>query len=239
MIATPPPITDQARELDSAWSLFLWIGAGVGLLVIVLIAIVVIRDRRRDDVLPRQIHQHIPLELAYTVLPLLIVAGLFGVTLRTMSGVDDTSDDVDVEIAVTGYQWQWRFDYVGRDVVEEGSAGVVPELVLPAGARVRFELTALDVIHSFWIPGFRFKRDMFPGATTEFEVDVGDTTGFWENSGACAEFCGLDHHKMMFSVRVVEPDEFATWIADHPHGATTTTTTLTTTSTTSTGGASG
>lgn len=227
MIATPPPITDQAQDLESAWSLFLWIGAGIGLLVVVLIVFVVVRYRPRQNVLPRQRHQQIPLELAYTVAPLLIVIGLFAVTLRTMSGVDETRDHVDVEIAVTAYQWQWRFAYVGRDVVEEGSAGVVPELVLPTGSRVRFELTALDVIHSFWIPGFRFKRDMFPGDTTEFEVDVGDTTGYWENSGVCAEFCGLDHHKMMFSVRVVEPDEFATWMADHPLGDAITITTTT------------
>jgi cytochrome c oxidase subunit 2 len=90
---------------------------------------------------------------------------------------------------------------------------VVPELVLPAGASVRFDMTSLDVIHSFWIPGFRFKRDVFPDQETSFQVDVGERTGFWENTGVCAEFCGLDHTSMRFSVRIVTPEEFDAWLA--------------------------
>ena len=79
---------------------------------------------------------------------------------------------------------------------------------------MRFDLTSIDVIHSFWIPGFRFKRDMFPGETTSFSVDVGSRTGEFPDSGVCAEFCGLDHHKMQFSVRVVTPDEFEQWLQE-------------------------
>ena len=86
--------------------------------------------------------------------------------------------------------------------------------MLPAGATVQFDLTSIDVIHSFWIPGFRFKRDMFPGQTQTFQVDVGDRTGSWPDTGVCAEFCGLDHHKMRFSVRIVTPDEFQPWLQE-------------------------
>ena len=90
----------------------------------------------------------------------------------------------------------------------------MPELVLPAGASVQFDLTSRDVVHSFFITGFRFKRDMFPGQVQSFQVDIGERTGSWPDAGICAEFCGLDHHKMRFDVRIVPPDEFAEWAAE-------------------------
>jgi cytochrome c oxidase subunit II len=99
-----------------------------------------------------------------------------------------------------------------------GSDEVVPELVLPAESSVRFELTSQDVIHSFWIPGFRFKRDVFPDQVTTFQVDVGEPTGAYLNTGVCAEFCGLDHTSMRFSVRIVTPAEFEQWTLEHGGG---------------------
>ena len=77
---------------------------------------------------------------------------------------------------------------------------------------MQFDLTSVDVIHSFWIPGFRFKRDMFPGQTQSFQVDIGDAHRHYPDTGVCAEFCGLDHTTMRFSVRIVTPDEFAQWL---------------------------
>ena len=212
-----PPITEQAEDIDRVWNVFLAIGLGVGVVVVVLIGYVVVRYRRRPHhesgaALPRQVHEHIPLEIFYTAVPLLIVGGLFALTFVSVRAVDETNDDVDLVVAVTGFQWQWQFDYPQQGVTLIGTDDAVPELVLPAGASVRFELTAVDVIHSFWIPGFRFKRDMFPDETTSFDVDVGTRTGAWVESGVCAEFCGLDHAKMRFSVRVITPDEFELWI---------------------------
>ena len=86
------------------------------------------------------------------------------------------------------------------------------ELVLPSESRVRFRVTSVDVIHSFWIPGFRYKRDLIPGQPTEFDVDVVDHTGVFPNSGACAEFCGVDHALMRFDVRILPGDEFDAWV---------------------------
>jgi cytochrome c oxidase subunit 2 len=210
-----PPLTEQADDIDRVWNLFLLIALGVLLLVIVLVATVVIRNRRRDNALPRQVHENIPIEIAYTVIPLLVVCGLFAITVVSVQALDDPDDEeADLVVEVTGFQWQWRFDYPDSDVSVVGSDEVVPELVLPAGRSVRFDLIAVDVIHSFWIPGFRFKRDMFPGETTSFQVDVGDRTGSFPLTGVCAEFCGLDHHKMQFSVRVLEPAEFDIWMAE-------------------------
>jgi cytochrome c oxidase subunit 2 len=115
---------------------------------------------------------------------------------------------------VTAFQWQWQFRYPESGVVVTGTELERPELALPAGASVRFDLTALDVIHSFWIPGFRYKRDMFPGEQSSFQVDVGSTTGSWPDTGVCAEFCGLDHATMRFDVSVLDPGEFAGWLEE-------------------------
>jgi cytochrome c oxidase subunit 2 len=211
--STPPPLTDQAKDIDRVWDVFLYIALGVGALVAVLLVILVIRFRRRGSALPRQVHEHIPLEITYTAVPLLIVGGLFALTVVSLQAVEKTDDDVDLVVDVIGFQWQWQFDYPETGVQILGSEQAVPELVLPAGSSVQFELTSLDVIHSFWIPGFRFKRDVFPGETTSFQVDVSERTGYFENTGVCAEFCGLGHHEMRFSVRIVTPDEFDQWLA--------------------------
>jgi cytochrome c oxidase subunit 2 len=210
----PPPLTEQADDIDRVWDVFLYIALGVGALVAVLVAIVVIRFRRRGAALPRQVREHIPLEVGYTAVPLFIVGGLFALTVYSTQAVDEVDDDVDLVVEVVGFQWQWEFDYPEAGVEIVGTDLVVPELVLPAGASVRFDMTSRDVIHSFWIPGFRFKRDVFPAQTTTFQVDVSDRTGFFENTGVCAEFCGLDHHRMRFSVRIVTPDEFEQWLAE-------------------------
>jgi cytochrome c oxidase subunit 2 len=207
-----PPLTEQAHDADRVWNLFLVLGLGIGALVVVLILYVVVRFRRRGSALPAQVREHIPLELFYTAVPLLIVAALFAVTFVSVRAIDDTDEDADLVVAVTGFQWQWQFDYPDHGVTVLGTRDTIPELVLPAGATVRFELTSADVIHSFWIPGFRFKRDLFPNQTTTFSVDVGDRTGSWAESGVCAEFCGLDHAFMRFSVGVVGPGEFDEWI---------------------------
>jgi cytochrome c oxidase subunit II len=218
VIAAAPPITEQARDMDRVWDLFLWIATGVGAVVAGLLVYVLVRYRRRSDQLPRQLHEHLRIEGLYTFVPLVIVGALFGVTVVAVTDVEDSSRDPDLVVAVTAFQWQWRFDYPEQGVSVLGTPDATPELVLPADSTVRFEMTSSDVIHSFWIPGFRFKRDIFPGETTDFQVDVDDTTGFWESTGVCAEFCGLDHHRMQFSVRIVDADEFARWASRAAEG---------------------
>ncbi len=215
-VVATTPLTEQADDLQSVWSLFFWIAVGVGALVAALCLFVVFRYRRRADALPTQTREHIPLEVMYTVVPFLVVAGLFAVTVgvtRSVDGLerDGDSDSADLVVEVVGFQWQWQFTYPESGVAVIGSDSVVPELVLPAGSSVRFEMTSSDVIHSFWIPGFRFKRDVFPGETTEFAVDVADEHGTWD-SGVCAEFCGIDHHRMRFSVSIVTAAEFDAWV---------------------------
>jgi cytochrome c oxidase subunit II len=215
----PPPLTDQARDIDRVWDVF-FIGAlVVAGLVAVLTAIVVIRFRRRDDSLPRQVRENIPIELTYTTIPLLVVGGLFALTVVSIWAVDQPDDEADLVVEVTAFQWQWQFDYPESGASVVGTDENMPELVLPAGSTVRFELTSRDVIHSFWITGFRFKRDVFPDEIRTFTVDVDDRTGTFPNTGVCAEFCGLAHTTMRFGVRIVTPDEFDQWVLDQGGGS--------------------
>ena len=212
-----PPVTVQADDVDRAWHLYLYIGYGVLALVVVLVLYVVVRFRRRDDDLPPQKHYNIPVEIAYTVLPLILVMALFGITLVTLQDIEDTSAEADLTVHVVAFQWQWQFEYPDTGVVVTGGAGDdIPTLVLPASSTVRFELESLDVIHSFWITAFRFKRDIIPGSPGAFSVDITDSPGDYPNAGVCSEYCGLDHAKMQFSVRILEPDEFTRWLDDQP-----------------------
>jgi cytochrome c oxidase subunit II len=215
VIAAAPPLTEQAEDIDRVWRVFLVIAFAVAFVVAVLMLYVVVRHRRRSEALPRQLHEHIRLEALYTAVPLVIVIALFAVTFVSTRAIDEPDGEPDLVVEVTGFQWQWQFDYPASGARVVGSEEVTPELVLPAGETVRFDLTSVDVIHSFWIPGFRFKRDVFPRETTSFQVDVGERTGSFPDVGVCAEFCGLDHHKMRFSVRIVTPDEFAAWTREH------------------------
>jgi cytochrome c oxidase subunit II len=211
-VRTPgPPLTDEARDMDQLWDVFVAIAVAISVLVVVLVVWCVVRYRRRDERLPRQVHHNIAIEVTYTVVPLLIVVGLFVATFVSVRAIE-AEEEPDLVVGVTGFQWQWRFDYPDDGVVVIGTERAAPQLVLPADSTVRFRLTAVDVIHSFWVPGFRYKRDLWPGEVQEFDVAVDDRTGTYD--GACAEFCGLDHASMRFTVRVVEQDEFERWIAE-------------------------
>ena len=203
-----PPLTEQAEDIDRVWNGFLIAALVVGVFVWLLIVYVVFRYRRRSGALPRQVHENIPMEIFYTVVPLLIVIVLFAVTFTSVRAIEDVDGDADLTIEVIGFQWQWRFNYPESGVAVVGTELEQPELVLPAGATVQFDVTSIDVIHSFWIPGFRYKRDMFPGQVETFQVDITGDTGEYPNDGICAEFCGLDHTTMRFDVRIVTPDEF-------------------------------
>jgi cytochrome c oxidase subunit 2 len=212
-----PPITEQADDIQRVWDLFLVLGLAVMVFVLFLVLYVVVRFRRRDDRLPPQKHYNIPLEIAYTLIPFVVIMGLVAITVVTVNALDDTDDDPDLVVHVTAFQWQWQFDYPESGVrVVGGADSEIPELVLPADSSVLFQLESLDVIHSFWITAFRFKRDVIPGRSTEFSVDLAaDSAGTYPNAGVCAEYCGLDHAKMQFSVLVLPPDEFDSWLAEH------------------------
>ena len=126
----------------------------------------------------------------------------------------------DVTVNVTGYQWSWEFQYPGFKVpgsaagvvTEQGAPwpGRLPTLVIPENRTVRFNLVSLDVVHSFWIVPFEFKRDVVPGHPNHFEVTP-IRTGV--SIGRCTELCGVYHSRMLFRVKIVTPAQFQQWIS--------------------------
>jgi cytochrome c oxidase subunit 2 len=118
--------------------------------------------------------------------------------------------DPAVTIDVIAARWTWRFDYRGLGITQAGDGRRIPTLVVPVGD-VRFSATSRDVIHSFFIPYLRFKRDAFPKRRTNFTLGF-DRPGLHPAEGECAEFCGLRHAYMHFNVEVLEPAAFRAWV---------------------------
>ena len=210
-LGMPEPISDDGEEILGLWRGSFLAAAVVGALVWGLIVWAAIRYRRRNDDLPSQTPENIPLELLYTAVPLLIVLVLFGFTVVTQERVTALADDPDVVVDVTAFQWSWTFGYPGEGVEVRSDGVSPPELVVPVGSTVRFELDTVDVAHSFWVPELLTKRDILPDVDNAIDVEV-DRAGSW--TGRCAEFCGLEHYDMLFTFTAVEPEAFGAWVAE-------------------------
>jgi cytochrome c oxidase subunit 2 len=155
-----------------------------------------------------------PMEILYTVTPVLIVSVLFYYTAIVQTDVDKLSRNPEVTVEVVAFKWNWQFNYRDGTGAEAntvastvGSSDVIPLLVLPTNRKVRFEEISRDVIHSFWVPEMLFKRDVLPGEIlrNRFEVTF-DTEGRYV--GRCAELCGTYHAFMQFELVVVSPERF-------------------------------
>ena len=207
--------------MASDWFVFAAVALVVAMLVIGLIAYPLLRWRRRPgDAEPVQTRNNFALEIGWTAIPLVIVAGLFAYTYRAEARVDAISDRPAVTVAVAAFRWGWSFAYRDGPTVGGSSDAPpvfgervpVPELVLPAGETTRIELSARDVNHGFWVPDFFFKRDAIAGQTTAFDLEPVRVGTY---AGRCSSFCGLDHAAMLFTVRVVTPAAFARWERSH------------------------
>jgi cytochrome c oxidase subunit 2 len=203
--------TRQGRDIFGLWQGSVVVALIVGGLVWGLIVYAVLRYRRRNDEVPTQRQYLIKLEIFYTIVPIVIVAILFGFAFRTQNEVDALSPDPDLVVEVQGFQWQWQFRYRDEDVTITGVPDKDPTMVLPVNRTVRLNLTTPDVIHSFYVPEFLFKRDVIPGVTNKVDITARDKGTY---TGKCAEFCGLDHARMTFEVKAVSMADYRTWIAD-------------------------
>ncbi len=207
----PEPATQEGPGIITLWQGFWIVAIAVGLLVVGLLVFASIKYRRRsDDEVPDQVRYNVPIEILYTVVPLIIVLALFGFTSKEQNKLTALSDEYTHVVNVVGFRWSWAFNYIDNDVYETGTPGAVPTLYLPVDEKVRFELTSPDVLHSFWIPSFLFKMDIVPGAINRFELTP-DRVGTFV--GKCAELCGQDHARMLFNVKVVDRAEYDQYIA--------------------------
>jgi cytochrome c oxidase subunit II len=199
-------VIDTREEFDSLFSLYLPIAIAVAGLVTLAIVVALVRSRRGR---PSQREGFPLLEGLYALLLAGVVVLLVTNTFRTEARVDRVSDHPDTRIQVTAFQWGWRFTYPGEGVSVVGNNVRQATLVVPARTTIRFELISRDVIHSFWIPELRFKRDAFPERETRFDL-VFSKRGM---VGKCAEFCGLHHADMGFNVLALPRAEFRSWLA--------------------------
>ncbi|WP_040385561.1 cytochrome c oxidase subunit II [Demetria terragena] len=213
----PKGVTGNSDDITFFWNAtWLW-ALAVGVLVwgLMFWAMVRYRAKKGDKTLPPQMQYNVPLEILYTVVPVFMVAVLFGKTVELEDKMLDTSQKPDVTVNVVGKQWSWDFNYIeakaydtGVQAELTGKRGVektLPTMYLPVNKRVEFVLTARDVIHSFWVPQFLQKLDMMPGRVNKFQITTTETGTF---TGKCAELCGAYHSEMLFQVKVVPQNEY-------------------------------
>jgi cytochrome c oxidase subunit II len=221
----PDGITDQSQDMRELWTGSVIAALLVGIGVWGLILWSVVRHRKRSDELPKQTAYNLPLEIVYTILPFLIIAGLFFYTVVVQNRVQERSDSPDETIAVNAFKWNWQFEYPetegpdGEPVATVGNSSEIPILVLPTDRTIRFEVASADVIHSFWVPEFLFKLDVIPGnengRDNVFEVTVREEGAY---VGRCAELCGTYHAFMNFEVRAVSGDDYDAYLEARESG---------------------
>jgi cytochrome c oxidase subunit 2 len=216
-LAEPVAATDRAPIMHHLW-MGSWLAAIlVGILVWGLIGYASIKfHRKRDDEIPIQTRYNLPIEILYTVAPVIMVLVFFFFTVTDQNKVlasASESGGPDHVVTVVGQQWSWTFNY-DKDPALDGSTTVYdvgttankPTLWLPVDKSVEVKLRSPDVIHSFWVPAFLFKMDVIPGRDNHFSFTP---TRLGTYDGRCAELCGTYHSRMLFNVKVVSAAQYA------------------------------
>ena len=230
-LAMPEPATSQGVHTFELWK-WAWVAAMVtGVITWGLIFWAVVKFRRRsDDEIPVQTRYNLPLEIFYTIAPIMMVIVFFYWTVNVQNKLIELDPEPDVTIEVVGQQWQWTFNHgVGEptgpatpnykdndfrydDYVYTVGDGVNrPTLVLPVDETIQFNLHSPDVIHSFGIDAFLMKMDVVPGRINKFQATP---TEIGEYNGKCFELCGVDHSRMLFDVKVVSQADYEAYLAD-------------------------
>jgi cytochrome c oxidase subunit 2 len=221
-LAMPDPATEQAHHTFLLWR-WAWVAAlATGAVVWGLIFYASWRFRRRsDDEVPVQTRYNLPLEIFYTVAPIIMVVVFFVHTERTQSLLTKDVANPDVTIYVVGQQWTWTFNYMPGGEIDTpkqqvlytvGQAGNPPTLVLPVDKTVEFKLHSPDVIHDFGVPGFLEKQDVIPGMQSQDNHFQVKPTVVGDYRGKCYELCGVYHSRMLFNVKVVSDAEFQSYL---------------------------
>ncbi|ASL24892.1 cytochrome c oxidase subunit II [Azotobacter chroococcum] len=223
-----PGVTEVSRSVFDLHMTIFWICVVIGLLVFGAMFWSMFAHHRSRHPQPAHFHENTRVEVLWTVIPLLILIAMAVPATRTLLHIYDPSEP-DLDIQVTGYQWKWHYKYLGEDVeffsnmatAREAIGDQAPKsdhyllevdepLVIPAGAKVRFLVTAADVIHSWWVPELAVKKDAIPGFINEAWTRVGEP-GLYR--GQCTELCGKDHGFMPVVVEVKAPADYSAWLA--------------------------
>jgi len=231
----PEGVTVLSKKIYGLHMLILWICVAIGVVVFgaMIYSIIKFRKSKGAEADKTLVHST-KVEIVWTVIPILILVGMAVPIAERLIDIEDMTG-VDLNVKVTGYQWKWEYEYLGQnvsffstlkrdsDAARQLGSGVdvntVPNylldvdnpLVIPAGQKVQFLLTAQDVIHAWWVPAFGMKKDAIPGYVNHIWVQVeADKVGTYR--GQCAELCGRDHGFMPIVVEVKSPAEFDEWL---------------------------
>jgi cytochrome c oxidase subunit 2 len=191
-----------------------WIAAavvGVFTLVLILWPAVFHRAKASKGEFPKQTQYNVPVEVAYTVIPFIIVAVLFYFTAIKQNEIVEKTTTYAHEITVDGFQWSWQFGYpeAGPKALVTGTPANPPTLVVPLGEKVRYTITSNDVVHGFWIPAFMIQMQNLPGVTNSLEFTANKLGTY---PGRCNILCGRNHSQMLFTVKVVTPTEYKAYL---------------------------
>lgn len=194
-----------------------WLAAAVvGVITLVLILWPIIFHRTKSEEFPKQTQYNIPVEVAYTVIPFIIVAVLFGYTARAQNELKEVTpvnnQSIKVhDITVNAIQWSWQFTYeeAGPGTTVTGTPAQPPTLFMPLGEKVRFKITASDVVHGFWVPAFMMQIQNLPGVENTIEFTAQKLGTY---PGRCNILCGRQHSQMLFDVKVVTPAEYQAYL---------------------------
>jgi cytochrome c oxidase subunit 2 len=225
-VAMPEGASDRSEHVIDFWQ-WTWLAAIlVGILTWGLMLFAAWKFRRRsDDEVPLQTRYNLPMEVLYTIAPVIVVLVFFKFVMDTQNEVQAEVGEPDHVVKVVGQQWSWTFNYIDDPalggsadfeacedetsdscVYHVGTPAEIPTLYLPVDESVRFELSSPDVIHSFWVPAFNYKLDVVPGLDNAFELTP---TREGTYAGKCAELCGTYHSRMLFNVEIVSAEEYA------------------------------
>jgi cytochrome c oxidase subunit 2 len=199
-------------------SLSLWQGAwiagavvGVFTLILILWPAVFHRAKVGQSEFPKQTQYNVPVEVAYTIIPFIIVAVLFYFTAVKQTEIVEKTTNYKHEILVDGFQWSWQFSYpeAGPKAVVTGTPASPPTLYVPLGEKVRYTIASNDVVHGFWIPAFMIQMQNLPGVTNYLEFTANKLGTY---PGRFNILCGRNHSQMLFSVKVVTPSEYQAYL---------------------------
>lgn len=227
-----PGVTEIGQQIYDLHMLIFWICVWTGVGVFGFMFYSLIAYRKSKGHKPANFHENTTAELAWTIVPAIILIAMAFPASKTLIQIYDTSE-ADLDVLITGYQWKWKYEYIGKEgekvsffsnlrtprdeINNEEAKGehylleVDNPLVLPVNKKTRLLLTANDVIHSWWVPVLSVKKDAIPGFINEAWTKP-VKTGVYR--GQCAELCGRDHGFMPVVVNVVEQDEFDRWFAE-------------------------
>ncbi len=225
---TGKPATNRTEMVSALWvnSWIVLLAVGVITWALMLWAMVVYRRRKGQTGLPVQLRYNMPIEIFYTVVPLILVVGFFAFTARDQTILETQYEEPDVTVSAIGKQWAWDFEYADASGDEDDavwSMGIqaqpdaagnvdqdlLPTLYLPVDKTVRIDLSSRDVIHSFWVIDFLYKKDLYIGKDNAWSFTP---TREGTYAGKCAELCGEYHSMMLFNVKVVSEAEYEAYL---------------------------